>query len=314
MAALSAQGCAIEETYKLPEAEGVLDLYFYRKVGFQLARFFARLRVSPISVTVLGGVFGVVAGHLYYYRDLRINIVGIALHILANALDNADGQLARMTGKGSREGRIIDSVVDHLIFGSVYFHLTLRCMAEGASPTVILLAIAAAVCHALQGGAADYFRNGFLYFTKARSAVQFDSYADLGAEYQIIDWRAEPLKKFLLWLCLNFTRQQEMVMPDLNRLRTAVDREFPEQIPDWLQIRYRDYARPMFKWWGFLMANTRMMVLFVLLLVDQPVWFFWLQLTVFNLLFLVLLVRQNMFLRSTLSMTAANQPLDCVLR
>ena len=78
---------ALEATYKAREVEGILDLYFYRKIGFWLARFFARLNLTPSAVTLMGGVFGVFAGHLYYYRDLRINVAGMLLHVVANALD-----------------------------------------------------------------------------------------------------------------------------------------------------------------------------------------------------------------------------------
>src|SRR6266446_3070151 len=104
----------VQGTYKAREVEGVLDLYFFRPIGFRLAQFFERLKMTPASVTWLAGLFGVVAGHLYYYRDLRINIVGMAFQFCANALDNADGQLARLTHRESREGRIIDSIADHL--------------------------------------------------------------------------------------------------------------------------------------------------------------------------------------------------------
>jgi hypothetical protein len=63
-----------------------------------------------------------------------------------------------------------------------------------------------------------------------------------------------------------------------------------------LKTRYRDRARPMFKWWGFLMTNTRMIILFLLLLAGQPIWYFWIELTVFNVLLIWLVVRQsNMF-------------------
>src|ERR1700730_1130250 len=309
MAAQIAQPSAVEATYKLREAEGVLDLYFYRKIGFHLARLFSSLGMTPVGVTLLGGLFGIVAGHLYYYRDLRINIVGIGLHILANAFDNADGQLARMTGKGSREGRIIDSLVDHLIFVSVYVHLTLRCLVEGASPAFFLLALAAAASHGFQGAAADYFRNGFLYFANGRYSAQLDSAVDLRRDYRALEWRDQPLRKFLLLLCLNFTRQHEALIPALNRLRSAIDRQSPNEIPEWLKRSYRERARPMFKWWGFLMANTRMIMLFILLLIDQPIWFFWLQLTVFNLLFIVLLLHQNRMLQSFLR-TAIRQPVE----
>src|SRR3954464_3882192 len=101
---------ALEASYKAREFEGILDLYFYRKVGFRLAQFFAWLRLTPSGVTMIGGVFGLAAGHLYYYRDLRLNLVGMFLHVCANALDNADGQLARLTNSQSRSGRVFDSV------------------------------------------------------------------------------------------------------------------------------------------------------------------------------------------------------------
>ncbi len=152
----------IAATYKARETEGVLDLYFYRPIGFRLAEFFAQLKMTPAAVTLLGGICGVIAGHLYYYRDLRINIMGMVLHVCANALDNADGQLARLTQRESRKGRIIDSVADHLVFVSIYFHLALRCVTEGSSLAIWVLALAAGISHALQGAAADYYRNTYL--------------------------------------------------------------------------------------------------------------------------------------------------------
>jgi len=302
MTAQIAQLHELEETYKVREAEGLLDLYFYRKVGFRLAQFFARLGMSPVSVTLLGGVIGLIAGHLYYYRDLRFTFAGFALHILANAFDNADGQLARMTGKASREGRIIDSLVDHIVFGNIYLHLTLRCLAGGSSPAIWILAAAAALSHAVQGGAADYFRNGFLYFGYGRGRAQLDSSAHLQPEYRGLDWGREPWKKLMLGLCLNFTRQQEMLVPVVIRLRAAVDRQYPDEIPERLRAPYREWAVPMFKWCGLLMANTRMILLFFLLLMDQPAWFFWIELTVFNLLVVWLVVEQTKMSRSLLEM------------
>src|SRR5262249_27549722 len=122
---------AIEGTYKNRDVEGLLDIYFYRRVGFGLARFFARLGLTPTGVTLLSGISGLLAGHLYYYRDLRLNLCGMALHIICNALDNADGQLARLTSTGSRSGRILDSLSDHIVFLGIYLHLVLRCLAAG---------------------------------------------------------------------------------------------------------------------------------------------------------------------------------------
>ena len=282
----------VETTYKAREVEGIFDLYFYRPIGFRLAQLFARLSMKPAAVSFLSCVCGVIAGHLYFYRDLGINIAGMVLHVCSNALDNADGQLARMTRRESRKGRIIDSVADHLVFVSIYFHLALRCARQGFSPAIWLLALTAGISHALQGAAADYYRSTYLYFaTGAR--IELDSSSALRSEYEKWTWAQRPWDKLLLALYLNFTRQQEMLAPHLKKLRDTASELFHGQIPSWLEQRYRHSAGQSLKGWGLLMTNSRMLVLFALLFLGQPVYYFWFELIPLNLLFVYLLMRQQ---------------------
>src|SRR5438046_5905321 len=112
----------VEATYKGREVEGILDLYFYRPIGFRLALLFRKMEMTPAGVTLLAALFGIIAGHLFYYRDLRTNLVGMVLLVCANALDNADGQLACLTHRESREGRIMDSVADHRAYVGIEVH------------------------------------------------------------------------------------------------------------------------------------------------------------------------------------------------
>jgi phosphatidylserine synthase len=296
-----------EATYKAREVEGILDLYFYRKIGFWLAQFFARLNVTPAGVSLFGALCGVIAGHLYFYRNLGTNIIGMALHVFANALDNADGQLARLTRRESREGRVIDSLADHLIFLSIYLHLALRCSIEGASPLVWLLAVTAGISHGLQGAAADYYRTTYLYFVKGGLPVDLDSSKILRSSYRKLRWRDQPWPKFLLALYLNFTRQQEMLAPRLKRLREISIRSFPREIPEWFSARYQRSARPMFKLWGLLMTNTRMLILFALLFIGQPIWYFWTEVTVLNLLLAWLIYRQEEMSQSLLELATTTR-------
>jgi hypothetical protein len=291
----------IESTFKARDVEGAFDLYFYRPIGFWLAQFFARLKVTPAGVSLLAGIFGIVAGHLYFYRNLSVNVAGMVLHVCANTLDNADGQLARLTHRESRDGRIIDSIADHLVFVSVYVHLTLRYLFEGSSPAICLLALAAGISHALQGAAADYYRSTYLYFVTVRVRKDLDSSSELRSDYRRLTWRQAPWQKLLLALYLNFTRQQEMLAPRLKTLRSVVGQLFHSEIPDWLRARYRNLARPMLKWWGLLMTNIRMLVLFALLFISQPVYYFWFELIPLNFLFICLLFRQDSMAKSLLN-------------
>jgi phosphatidylglycerophosphate synthase len=297
----------VEATYKAREVEGVFDLYFYRPIGFWLAQFFARLKMTPAAVSLLAGIFGVLAGHLYYYRNLSINVAGMMLHVCANTLDNADGQLARLTHRESREGRIVDSLADHLVFVSVYLHLTLRCLFEGSSAAIFLLAFAAGISHALQGAAADYYRSTYLYFVTTGARRGVDSSSGLRSDYSKLTWRHASWQKLLLALYLNFTRQQEMLAPRLKTLRDVVRQSSHGEIPDRLRTRYQDLARPMLKWWRLLMTNVRMLVLFALLFISQPVYYFWFELIPLNLLFVYLLFRQERMAESLLKIAESSQ-------
>ena len=289
----------VEKTYKSPELEGWIDIRFYRQVGFQLARFFAHLNFTPTAVTVIGGIFGIVAGHLYFYRALAINLAGLALHVITNIFDNADGQLARLTNQQSRTGRILDPLVDHVIWLSIYVHLALRLQLAGFSGWIWLVAILAALSHGLQAGAADYCRSAYLYFGKGRN--DFDSVAKLQQEYRRYSWRTDAWPKFLLRLYLNAMHEQELLLPAVKRLHEQVECESAGAPPSSFQARYVVLTRPMFKWWSLLMTNSRMLVLFILFLVRQPIWFFWLEITFGNLLLVYLIFWQQKISRSLIS-------------
>jgi len=281
----------IEATYKSRDVEGIIDLFFYRRVGFHLARFCARLNFTPTAVTLVGGLFGVVAGNLYFYRAVAINLAGMALHVIANIFDNADGQLARLTNQQSRAGRILDPVVDHIVWLSVYVHLVLRIQVSGYSVWIWLIGLVAGVSHGFQAGAADYWRNAYLDFAKGRT--ELDSVASLQREYGRYSWRTGAWPKFLLRLYLNAMHEQEFLLPGVKRLHEITERDFGGVAPVAFQSRYASLARPTFKWWSLLMTNTRMLLLFVLFLIHQPIWFFWFEIVIGNLLLLYLIFRQQ---------------------
>jgi len=280
---------ALGASYKARDVEGFLDLHFYRKIGYQLALLFSKLRMTPAQVTLCGGALGIAAGHFYYYRDLRLNLLGMLLHILSNAFDNADGQLARLTKRGSRTGRALDGLADNLVFISVYAHLCLRYAAGGGSQLVWLLAFAAGASHSLQSAAADYFRNAYLYFVEGKERAELDSSDSLEKEFDRLSWRDQPSKKLLLRLYLNYTRVQEWLAPRLDQLKRATAQTDDVAIAQ----SYRESSRPLITWLNLLATNPRMILLFVLLFAGQPTWYFVVESTAGNLLLLLLLRRED---------------------
>lgn len=289
----------IAATYKSRELEGIVDLLFYRRVGFWVAQCFARVGFAPTAVTLIGGVFGIIAGHLYFYRALALNLVGLAFHVVANIFDNADGQLARLTNQQSRTGRIIDPIVDHVVWLSIYVHLALRLQLQGFSGSIWILAILAGLSHGAQAAAADYWRHAYLYFGKGRG--ELDSALNIKEE---LGW-ARGWLKTLLGLHLNVTREQEFLLPGIKHLNEKVDQLPPDGVPDSFRLRYVTLVRPTFKWWGLLMTNSRMLVLFVLFLIRQPAWFFWAEVSAGNLLLLLLILQQQRISESLVQLLPA---------
>ena len=286
----------IEATYRSREIEGFLDLHFYRKVGFQLARFFAWAGITPNGVTLLGTAIGIAAGHLYFYRDLATNVLGMCLHVFANAMDNADGQLARLTNRLSPTGRILDGVGDNLVFGSVYGHLCFRFVAEGGSHGVWVVALLAGLSHRLQSEAAEFCRDAYLRFA-AGKLRSLELSSDLRPHYQAVTWGGHFFEKLLRKLQLGYVSEQEMLCPCLVRLEETARRNFPDGVPSTFRDRYRQTNRTMISFFFLFRTNARMLLLFLLLLVGQPVWYFAIELTVLNLLLVFLAYRQNAICR-----------------
>jgi hypothetical protein len=152
---LSHKGHAIEEW---------VDLHFFRPIGIRIARALLRTGISADQVTLWSLVIGLVAGHLFAYRDRWTNGIGFVLFIVSDIFDSADGQLARLRGTSTRLGRVLDGASDSLRFINLYFHLIYRLIQSGFWwPGAFLLAMAAGLAHTYQAAAVDFVRNAFLY-------------------------------------------------------------------------------------------------------------------------------------------------------
>jgi hypothetical protein len=259
----------VRATYKAREVEETLDVWIYRPLGYQLARAARRLGLTPNAVTAIGGLLGILAGHLFLYRGWVPSAWGIALLIASETLDSADGQLARLSGQYSKLGRILDGLSSNLVFASIYLHLTIRIAGDLGTLAAIGLILVAAVSHSMQSSVADYYRNAFLYFGGVGHA-ELDEARRVEADYRALSWPHDRARKLALRLYLNYTRQQEMLTRSFRALQREVAASYPEERPAWLTEAYRELNRPLLKYYNILTTNTRMFVLAVAVCADRP--------------------------------------------
>src|SRR5438128_1958905 len=151
-------------SHKGRSVEEWVDLHFFRPIGIRIARALQPTGISADQVTLWSLMIGLVAGHLFAYRDRWTNLIGFALFIVSDVFDSADGQLARLRGTSTRFGRALDGINDNLRFDNRYFHLMYRLIASGFWwPGACLLVAAAGLAHTFQSAAIDFVRNAYLY-------------------------------------------------------------------------------------------------------------------------------------------------------
>ena len=89
----------------------------FRPLAHPLVLVLARLRVPPPAVVFAAGAAGI-AGAVELGRG---SLVAAAILVqLKTLLDNADGQLARLTGRTSAFGRYLDSEIDLLVNAALF--------------------------------------------------------------------------------------------------------------------------------------------------------------------------------------------------
>src|SRR3954469_4377537 len=129
--------------FKSAEIEELSDVYFFRPLGFLVARAAQAIGLTPIGVTLVGTIIGVAGGALLY--DERLGLLGFALLIVHGIVDSADGQLARLTGRTSELGHILDGVSGYATHIAIYLAIAAGLMHRGAGRSTVLWMLLAGI-------------------------------------------------------------------------------------------------------------------------------------------------------------------------
>ena len=286
---------SLQATFKSQDTEEWLDIHFTRPLGLLWARFFNHFDIHPNVVTILSIILGAAAGVMFYYPDLTHTLMGIFLLVWANLYDSADGQLARMTGKKTRWGRILDGFAGDVWFFTIYAAICLRLQEQPIPGTDepwgvwiwLMAAVSGLIRHGTHCPLADYYRNIHLYFIKGKSGSELDRFDALRKEFHSLSWSKDGVWKLFLYFYGNYTRSQEQMTPAFQRFRAALSERYAgSELSDALRADFRKGSLPLMKYANILTFNTRAIVLYLSLLAGHPWFYFAFELVVMNILFL----------------------------
>ncbi len=289
----------VKATFKSNDTEEWLDTVWTRPIGYLLARAYNVFNIHPNVVTITSMIIGAASAFFfahgsYYYEGqsgLLLNVVAVLMLAVANFLDSADGQLARMAHKQTELGRILDGAASNIWFVPIYCALAYRFYIhhDGIFATlhiddttsnviiatviaIIALLISGIKCHAGQCRLSDYYRQIHLFFLKGEAGSELDNSVQQQALYDNTPWKGNLIWKSFLSTYVNYTRKQEEITPAFQALMRKLRDTYGDtaNIPKAFCNEFRDRSLPLMKYTNILTFNTRAIALYTTCLIDMP--------------------------------------------
>jgi phosphatidylglycerophosphate synthase len=146
------------------ELHGFLNRRLYHPLARALARRLVPTFVTPNMVSLVGGGFVVAAAIVYIQPGWPLPaLFGLLLHMIWHVVDGADGDLARMTGKSSVRGELIDGICDYTSHIILYLVLA-SVMAHEIGPVAWAIIVAAGISHIIQANHFEVARRQYQWW------------------------------------------------------------------------------------------------------------------------------------------------------
>lgn len=280
----------LRASFKSEDTEEWLDVHFTRPIGLAFALLWNKFDIHPNVITI-GSIFlGVGAGWMFHYTDLMHNLCGVLLLMFANFCDSTDGQMARLTGKKTLVGRVLDGFAGDLWFAAIYFGIIFRLWhqpmpilgMEWGIWAFVLCAAAGLGCHSHQAALADYYRQVHLFFLLGKDGSELDNYAQQRAIYESLP-KSKWFARLFYYNYANYCKSQEKRTPAFQRFFSLWNAsEKNQQVKD----RFLAGSRPLMKYTNLSQFNSRAITIYVACLINLP-WIYPLaELTVFQAMYL----------------------------
>ena len=225
---------------------------------------------------------------MFHYTDLWHNVWGVALLMLANFCDSTDGQMARLTGKKTLLGRVLDGFASDVWFFCIYVGLVFRLWDQYIPGLDVhwgiwgfILAYAAGMLsHAPQAALADYYRQIHLYFLLGEKGSELNNYRQQRDIYESLP-RSKWFERAYYFNYANYCKGQERRTPNFQRFFAKWQQHPNESVRQALL----DGSRPLMKYTNLLTHNLRAYTLFVTALLGYPWMYLLFEVIVMNLMY-----------------------------
>ena len=275
-------------SFKSEDTEEWLDVHFTRPIGLAFALLWNKFDIHPNVITILSIFLGVGAGWMFHYTDLWSNVCGVLLLMFANFCDSTDGQMARLTGKKTLIGRMLDGFSGDVWFFAIYLGIVVRLWPQNIPFTdlqwgvwgFLLCALAGFGFHSKQSSLADYYRQIHLFFLLGKEGSELDNYQQQRQIYENLP-KGDLLARTFYYNYANYCKSQEQRTPHFQRFFS----QWKQQPSETVRQQLLAGSRPLMKYTNLLTFNARAITIYVTCLLDCPWVYPLVELTVFQAMY-----------------------------
>ena len=275
-------------SFKSEDTEEWLDVHFTRPIGLAFALLWNKFDIHPNVITILSIFLGLGAGWMFHYTDLWSNVCGVLLLMFANFCDSTDGQMARLTGKKTLIGRMLDGFSGDVWFFAIYLGIVIRLWPQNIPFTDIqwgvwgflLCALAGFGFQSRQSSLADYYRQIHLFFLLGKEGSELDNYQQQRQIYENLP-KGDLLARTFYYNYANYCKSQEQRTPHFQRFFS----QWKQQPSETVRQQLLAGSRPLMKYTNLLTFNARAITIYVTCLLDCPWVYPLVELTVFQAMY-----------------------------
>jgi phosphatidylglycerophosphate synthase len=273
-----------ERPRRARELQDPLNHYLYHPLAWQLAVRLARTPLTPNMVSVIGAGFVIAAGIAYAQPWWPVSaLLGLVLHMTWHVVDGADGDLARISGRSSPTGEMVDGLCDYISHIVLYFVLGYLLSLQIGGWSWVIMTVAG-LSHIVQSNHVEVQRRQYQWWVygtpwlrNTHSADSATANSGFGALVSFYLSLASGMTPHALKIDAAVAAANDLDPAALDRIRAAVRAEAP----------------PLLFLCKLLGPNPRAIVLGLSMLAGSPIWYFFYQAVVLNILLAVSVVRHN---------------------
>lgn len=286
----------LRSSMKSKDTEEWLDVWFTRPIGLVFALLWNKMGIHPNVITIVSIFFGVAAGWFFHYTDTLHNICGILMLMIANFCDSTDGQMARLSGKKTLIGRMLDGFSGDVWFFAIYFAIAIRLWNQPMLATdvtwgifgLILVVCAGVLCHSPQSSLADYYRQIHLWLLKGKDGAELNTSRQQEEIYKSLPRKGAFWHRVFYYNYTAYCRSQEHRTPLFQKLYAIIENKYGgiENLPADIRQQFITGSKPLMPLTNLLTFNLRAITIYITCLADVPWMYPIIEITILQIMYI----------------------------